>query len=160
MRIGILFCVILWLAYIEHSDTAVQAIKKESKIEERMIGVRRSNSYMSNQKIRNKFTTQWNLFKKLEARMVAIKDYDDELTLIATRLDGIETDIDDIQSNEDDIEDSFGNKCDQLDSLLDPEFDCCISGLQVICISRFQSTFLGFSLTKGDCATCPDGVAQ
>ena len=121
--------------------------------------------YLTQNQIRNNFILQWNKLKPLLDRLGEAEDIAGTVKNLSDQVDQIETDIITLQNHEESITNSFETKCGALDTLLDPDYDCCLSDdkFTLECVSRSFWTsvqpiglFLGFTATKGDCSICPE----
>ena len=121
-------------------------------------------SYLSQQQIRNNFVLQWNKLKPLLDRLDDAEDIAGTVKNLSDQVDQLETDIITLQDHEESITNSFETKCETLDILLDPDYDCCLSDdkFTLECVSRTfwvsvqpLGLFLGFTADKGVCSSCP-----
>ena len=122
-------------------------------------------SYLSQQQIRNNFILQWNKLKPLLDRLDDAEDIAGKVKKLSDQVDQLETDIITLQDHEESITNSFETKCETLDTLLDPDYDCCLSDdkFTLECVSRTFwvaaqafDLFLDFTADKGVCSICPD----
>ena len=122
-------------------------------------------SYLSQQQIRNNFILQWNKLKPLLDRLDDAEDIAGKVKNLSDQVDQLETDIITLQDHEESITNSFEEKCETLDTLLDPDYDCCLSDdkFTLECVSRTVwlnaqtfGLFLDFTANKGVCSICPD----
>ena len=116
----------------------------------------RKSKHLTQQQIRNKFTLQWNDLKTLWDRIASAEDIDSTVSTLSDEVNALETDIITLQAHEEDVANSFEQKCQHLDTLLDPDYDCCLSGdkFQLYCHSRGFASFAGYDLNKGVCSSC------
>ena len=121
-------------------------------------------SYISQQQIRNNFILQWNKLKPLLDRLDDAEDIAGTVKNLSDQVDQLETDIITLQDHEESVTNSFQTKCETLDTLLDPDYDCCLSDdkFTLECVSRIfwvsvqpLGLFLGFTADKGVCSICP-----
>ena len=72
------------------------------------------------------------------------------------------------ESNLLDLTDSALAACQTIDTLADPNYDCCISGVETepygdrdrfVCVPRVVATLLGIN-TGTSCQECPAGVIE
>ena len=121
-------------------------------------------SYLSQQQIRNNFILQWNKLKPLLDRLDDAEDIAGKVKKLSDQVDQLETDIITLQDHEESITNSFETKCETLDTLLDPDYDCCLSDdkFTLECVGRAfwvsvqpLGLFLGFTADKGVCSICP-----
>ena len=112
--------------------------------------------HLTQQQIKNKFTLQWNELKSLWDRLASAEDIGSTITKLSDQVDTLEADITTLQAHEEDIATSFEQKCQNLDTLLDPDYDCCLSDdkFQLYCHVRAFASLAGYDLTKGVCSTC------
>ena len=122
--------------------------------------------YMTSNQIRNKFISQSNRIAELGKKLDKLENSGStDLSATKDRIDDASDDVQDLFDNKVDIEATLKKSCGYLDDLMDdqsPIVDCCINGFTVYCLTRaailqFDSTF---DTTKGDCTTCPDGLAS
>ena len=122
-------------------------------------------SYLSQQQIRNNFILQWNKLKPLLDRLDDAEDIAGKVKNLSDQVDQLETDIITLQDHEESVINSFEEKCETLDTLLDPDYDCCLSDdkFTLECVSRSIwvpaqdfGLFLDFTADKGVCSICPD----
>ena len=120
--------------------------------------------YLTQQQIRNNFILQWNKLRPVLDRLDELEDIAGTVQNLSDQVDQLETDITTLQDHEDSITKSFESKCETLDTLLDPDYDCCLSDdkFTLECVSRsfwqFAQTsgnFLDFTAEDGVCRICP-----
>lgn len=129
-------------------DVNEQEAENEMAIEKR-----RNRGWLTNRKIRNKFTRQWNQLKNVMTRTANVdSSYNAMLIPLTADIAQIETDIDGVQAHLFQLELSYQEKCDRLDALLDPDSDCCRKGLEIQCIER---AFQIKPMATTGCGACP-----
>ena len=117
---------------------------------------RRQTKKLSQTQIRNKFIVQWNKLQSLWDRLDAAEDIAGTAQKLSDQVDALESDILTLQSHEDDVAESFEQKCKHLDTLLDPDYDCCLSDdkFQLYCVQRVLTNLQGWDTSVGVCNAC------
>ena len=120
--------------------------------------------YLSQQQIRNNFILQWNKLRPVLDRLDELEDIAGTVQNLSDQVDQLETDITTLQDHEESVKNAFETKCETLDTLLDPDYDCCLSDdkFTLECVSRlfWQSVqpiglFPDFTADDGVCSICP-----
>ena len=128
-------------------------------------GFCKRQKYLTQQQIRNKFILQWNKLRPVLDRLDELEDIAGTVQNLSDQVDQLETDIITLQDHEESIANSFEEKCETLDTLLDPDYDCCLSDdkFTLECVPRTFwvpaqafGLFLDFTEDKGVCSICPD----
>lgn len=171
MRITILICPFLLLSCIQHvcsTDQMSTGLKGKWKVlddgmQEKM---REERQYMSNTQMKNKFKKQYNRIHALTKRLSTIEAFGSSEGLkvegLINQMTAITDKIKTLTANQASIETSLEVKCKRLDQLLhgtETPVDCCKTGFNVLCFSRYIANIYGFGGVGGDCPACPDFVS-